>query len=86
MSYLRALGCYLPSRVVDNAELAALVGAEPAWILRSTGIEQRRFAAPEETVVSLAVCAARDCLESAGLGRSESREGSRSADCRQRFQ
>jgi 3-oxoacyl-[acyl-carrier-protein] synthase III len=68
MAYLRALGCYLPSRVVDNAELAGLVHAEPAWILRSTGIEQRRYAAREETVASLGIRAAQDCLESAGLG------------------
>jgi 3-oxoacyl-[acyl-carrier-protein] synthase III len=67
MAYLRALGCYLPSRVVDNAELAPMVGADPAWLLHATGIEQRRFAAPDETVSSLAVCAARDCLQSAGI-------------------
>ena len=34
--------------VVDNAELAPLVGADPAWLLRSTGIEERRFAAAGE--------------------------------------
>jgi len=67
MAYLRAFGAYVPSRVVDNAELAALTGAEPDWILRSTGIAERRFAAPEESVASLGVHAAKDCLENAGL-------------------
>ena len=71
MAYLRALGCYLPSRVVDNAELAPLVGADPAWLAHVTGIEQRRFAAPEETVAVLGIRAARDCLESAGVGARE---------------
>jgi len=66
MAHLRALGCYLPERVVDNWEIAAAVGADPAWILQSTGIEQRRVAAPGETVVSMGVRAAQDCLAGAG--------------------
>lgn len=71
MAYLRALGCYLPSRVVDNTEVAKLVEAPPEWIVRCTGIEQRRFAADEETVASLGLGAAEDCLGNAGLKASE---------------
>jgi 3-oxoacyl-[acyl-carrier-protein] synthase-3 len=67
MAWLRALGCYLPSRVVDNAELAPLVGVDPARILQATGIEHRRYAAPGETVASLGAKAAADCLQAAGL-------------------
>lgn len=67
MSFLRALGCHLPARIVDNAELAPIVGVDPAWLLQATGIEQRRFAAPEDTVASLGVRAAKDCLESVGM-------------------
>ena len=68
MAYLRALGCYLPSRVVGNAELGTLVGADPAWILQATGIEERRFAAADQSVATLGALAAKDCLESAGIG------------------
>src|ERR1035437_3405630 len=71
MAYLRALGSYLPARIVDNAELAALIGADPEWIWNATGIEQRRFAAPEESVASLGVLAAKDCLESVGVSAGE---------------
>ncbi|HTQ57268.1 MAG TPA: ketoacyl-ACP synthase III [Bryobacteraceae bacterium] len=67
MAYLRGFGAYLPARVVDNAELAAATGAEPEWILRQTGIEQRRFAAADESVASLGVRAAKNCLENASL-------------------
>jgi 3-oxoacyl-[acyl-carrier-protein] synthase-3 len=67
MAYLLGFGACVPSRVVDNAEVAALVGADADWILRMTGIRERRFAAPEETVASLGTLAARDCLESAGV-------------------
>jgi 3-oxoacyl-[acyl-carrier-protein] synthase-3 len=47
---------------VDNAELAAKLGLDPAWIREVSGIEQRRFAAPDETVASMGVRAARECL------------------------
>ena len=67
MAFLRALGSYVPARVVDNAELAPMVGVEPAWLLHATGIEQRHFAAPEETVATLGIAAAKDCLSSAGI-------------------
>jgi 3-oxoacyl-[acyl-carrier-protein] synthase-3 len=68
MAFLRAFGAYLPSRVVDNDELAAATGADAAYILRASGIEQRRFAAGDESVASLGIRAAKDCLENAGLG------------------
>ena len=48
-----------------------MVGADPAWLLQATGIEQRRFAAPGDTVASLGVRAARNCLEQAGASAGE---------------
>jgi 3-oxoacyl-[acyl-carrier-protein] synthase-3 len=67
MAYLRSLGCYVPERVVDNAEMGALTGAEPAWIAQQTGIERRRFAADGETVAGLGVRAVGECLDAAGV-------------------
>jgi 3-oxoacyl-[acyl-carrier-protein] synthase III len=67
MSYLRAFGCYLPSRVVTNAELAPMVEVDEAWLLQMTGIAERRFAAPHQTVAELGLFAAKDCLERAGM-------------------
>ncbi len=71
MAYLRGFGAYLPERVVDNREIGALAGADPAWILDATGIEQRRFAAAAETVASMGACAARDCLAACGAAAAE---------------
>jgi len=71
MAFLRGFGCYLPPRVVGNAEVAALVGTDPEWIVEATGIEERRFAAPQETVATLGAMAARDCLESVGVAPGE---------------
>jgi 3-oxoacyl-[acyl-carrier-protein] synthase-3 len=67
MPFLRAFGSYVPSRVVDNAELAARLGCEASWIMSVSGIEQRRYAADSESVVDLAVNAASDCLSRAGV-------------------
>jgi 3-oxoacyl-[acyl-carrier-protein] synthase-3 len=67
MAYLRAFGAYLPSRVVDNQEIAVATGTDPEYILRASGIVERRFAAPDESVASLGIRAAKNCLENAGL-------------------
>lgn len=67
MSFLRSFGAYLPSRVVDNHEIAAATGTDPEYIVRASGIEERRFAAAEESVASLGIQAAKDCLENAGV-------------------
>ncbi|HUS08197.1 MAG TPA: ketoacyl-ACP synthase III [Bryobacteraceae bacterium] len=71
MSFIREFGSYLPARVVGNEEMGARVGCDAEWIMNVSGIEERRFAAPEETVVDLALKAAEDCLQRA---RCEPRE------------
>jgi 3-oxoacyl-[acyl-carrier-protein] synthase III len=71
MPWLRALGFYLPVEIVTSRDLAARVGADPAWLFEATGIEERRFAAPGESVAGLGVLAARDCLGSSAIAPSE---------------
>jgi 3-oxoacyl-[acyl-carrier-protein] synthase-3 len=71
MAFLRSFGAYLPARVVTNEELAPQLGVEPGWIINASGISERRYAAAEETVASLGVRAATDCLGRAGLQASE---------------
>ena len=68
MAYLRGFGSCLPTRVVPNAELAPQLGVDPDWILTRTGIAERRYAAPEDTVVTLGTTAALACLEPLGTG------------------
>ena len=71
MAFLRAFGSYLPARVVSNEEAAARAGCEAHWIREVSGIEERRYAAPDETVATLAARAAEDCLARAGAAASE---------------
>ena len=71
MAFLRAFGSWLPSRRVTNEELAPLVDATPEWILQVSGIEERRYAAADETVASVGLKAAQGCLEKAGAAAAD---------------
>ena len=63
------LGCgsYLPRRVLTNEDLARKVDTSDAWIRQRTGIRERRIAAPAERTSDLAIAAARDALDGAGI-------------------
>jgi 3-oxoacyl-[acyl-carrier-protein] synthase III len=56
-----AVGSYVPEQVVRNEDLAAL-GYDADWILKRTGITERRHAAAGVSTGDLAVEAARQCL------------------------
>jgi 3-oxoacyl-[acyl-carrier-protein] synthase-3 len=62
MASISDFGRYLPDRVVGNEELAVRLGCEASWILQMSGIEERRVAAPGETIADMAVAAARPCI------------------------
>jgi 3-oxoacyl-[acyl-carrier-protein] synthase-3 len=64
---IRGFGAYLPSRIVTNVELAAHLDCDAGWILDVSGIEERRYAAAEESVASMGLAAAGQCLERAGV-------------------
>ena len=59
-------GCYLPSRVLSNAELSRMVDTSDEWIRQRTGIRQRHIAGEGETTAGMAIEAARAALASAG--------------------
>jgi 3-oxoacyl-[acyl-carrier-protein] synthase-3 len=61
------LGAYVPDRVVTNEEWEQHVDTPDEWILSRTGIHERRFAAPEQTTVDLAVAAAQRALDDARM-------------------
>jgi 3-oxoacyl-[acyl-carrier-protein] synthase-3 len=65
---IKAFGAYLPSRVVTNGELAARLDCEAGWILDVSGIEERRYASPDETVTTMAVAAARAATSTEDIG------------------
>lgn len=60
-------GVYVPAQVLTNKDLEKMVNTNNDWILERTGIAERRIVAPEENTVTMAVAAARQALENAGL-------------------
>ncbi len=60
-------GYYVPKKVLSNADLEKMVDTSDEWIMERTGIRERRIAAPEETVSSMAEAASRKALAAAGV-------------------
>ncbi|MBI4274494.1 MAG: ketoacyl-ACP synthase III [Rhizobiales bacterium] len=61
-SVILGCGCYLPSRVLTNEELAHTVDTSDEWIVQRTGIHERRIAATGELTSDLALHAAQAAL------------------------
>lgn len=61
------LGCYVPDRVLTNAELEKLVDTSDEWIMTRTGIKERRIAAPGQAMSDVAIPACREALVHAGV-------------------
>ncbi|MGW2874444.1 ketoacyl-ACP synthase III, partial [Kitasatospora sp. NPDC001225] len=59
------VGAALPERVVPNAYFER-IGASPEWIVKRTGIEERRFLPPDGRLADLVVAAAEQALRSSG--------------------
>lgn len=62
---------YRPDRVVTNAEVCEKIDSTDEWIQERSGILERRYAGPEESVVSMAVDAGRRAIEQAGLSATD---------------
>lgn len=60
-------GFYVPEKVLSNLELEKMVDTTEEWIIERTGIRERRIAAPDETVSSMAEAASRQALAAAGV-------------------
>ena len=60
------LGAKLPEKVVDNFMLEELMDTTDEWITKRTGIKERRIATTE-TTTSMAIDAAKQAIEHAGV-------------------
>ena len=68
---ISALGCYVPPRLLTNADLERMVETTHQWILERTGIVERHIAEPEVATSDLAVEAAQAALAQRGVAASE---------------
>jgi 3-oxoacyl-[acyl-carrier-protein] synthase-3 len=62
-----AAGSYVPDNIVSNEQLESQLGFEPGWILKRSGIRQRRHARPDQATSDLAVEAARRAIAKADV-------------------
>jgi 3-oxoacyl-[acyl-carrier-protein] synthase III len=62
---IASVGVSVPATTVANSAIAARLGVDEEWIVRRTGIHQRRVAEPEERLTTHAAQAAREALERA---------------------
>ena len=61
------IGSYRASRVVTNEEIGEQIDSSDEWIRTRSGIIERRWAEPHETVQMMSVQAARQAIEQAGV-------------------
>lgn len=62
-----ATGSYVPDGIITNEYLGQHFGFDPDWIIRRTGILERRHALPHQATSDLCYEAARVCLERADV-------------------
>jgi 3-oxoacyl-[acyl-carrier-protein] synthase III len=68
---IRAVAMAVPERRVTNAEIAARLGIDEAWIAKRTGTSVRPWALPDERTSELAARAGAGALTRAGLDAGE---------------
>lgn len=66
-SEIAGIGSYLPPGVLTNSDLERIVDTSDAWITERTGIKSRHIAAKNEYTSDLAVKAALNALDNAGM-------------------
>jgi 3-oxoacyl-[acyl-carrier-protein] synthase-3 len=62
-----SVGTYRPARLVPNSEIVDRIDSSDEWIQQRTGIESRRFAGPDESVIDMAQAASEMALKRAKI-------------------
>ncbi|EGN75862.1 3-oxoacyl-(acyl-carrier-protein) synthase III [Idiomarina sp. A28L] len=68
---LAGTGHFLPAQRLTNKELEQRVDTNDAWIRERTGIQERRIASADESVVTMGAEAAKNAIAAAGLNASD---------------
>jgi 3-oxoacyl-[acyl-carrier-protein] synthase III len=70
-SVVRGCGAYLPAKTLTNADMEKLVETTDEWIVQRTGIRERHIAADGEKTSDLALIAAQQALDQAGIAAAD---------------
>ena len=66
-SRIISTGSYLPEKIMSNSDLEKIVDTSDEWIFQRSGIKNRHIAGDDQSTSDMAVNAARNALEAAGL-------------------
>jgi len=66
-----SIGAFVPSKVLSNADLEKMVDTSDEWILKRTGIKERRIASENEVTSDMATVASNIAIERAGLEKED---------------
>lgn len=70
-SSILTTGGFVPPDILDNSAVALMAGVDAEWIIRRTGIRERRTAAPDTGTAIMATHAAAAALECAGISSAD---------------
>jgi 3-oxoacyl-[acyl-carrier-protein] synthase-3 len=70
-AYIRSIGRFLPEKKLTNSDLEEMVDTTDEWIVTRTGIRERRVLDPGLGCSYMAVRAATECLQRAGVAPEE---------------
>ena len=68
---IAGLGAYVPPKVMTNADFEKILDTSDEWITQRTGIKERRIMGEGETTLTMAVAAAREALDHAGVAATD---------------
>jgi 3-oxoacyl-[acyl-carrier-protein] synthase-3 len=67
----RSIGAYIPEKTLTNQDLEKIVDTTDEWILKRTGIKERRIAAENEYTSDMGAKACEVAIERAGIAKEE---------------
>lgn len=68
---LKSIGSYIPQKILTNHDLEQMVDTSDEWIVKRTGIQERRIANEEEATSDLGYKAAFQAIERAEINKDE---------------
>jgi len=68
---MRSIGAYVPEKVLSNNDLEKMVDTTDEWIVKRTGIKERRIAAKNESTSDMGAKAANIAIERSGVAKED---------------
>ncbi|NOZ91265.1 MAG: ketoacyl-ACP synthase III [Epsilonproteobacteria bacterium] len=66
-----SIGAFVPSKILSNEDLEKMVDTSDEWILKRTGIKERRIADDDEVTSDMATKASNIAIKRAGLNKED---------------